>query len=201
MKRIVLLLLPLATLMAAWEAQAVEILPGVEKNINFHVGARALDQEDWTPVDSQGAFSVELDFRPESWPVSFLVGLTISSDKRSEVVISDDIPISADLEASMAEMDIGVRKYLNFSPWFSIFLDAGTMVFSADVTIGSQWTNSQTSSDSAIGFYYGGGALARLGMVNLGLCARMMNGEKVTLFGDPFKSDYFQVTLVIGWSY
>jgi hypothetical protein len=197
-------ILPWLTLMAilwAPEARALDILPGVEKNLILHLGARSLDAGFWAPLETQGVFGMELDFKPEDWPVGFMAGLMFSAVNKSAVVIAQGVPISADFESSITELDAGARRYFPILPWLNLYLNAGASVFSAEVKVGSRWTSTQASSSSGVGLFYGGGAALRFGAFSAGMDARRMNGQRVTIFGDKGKADYTQFNFALGWSF
>ena len=39
-------------------------------NINFFLGQKLLDNDDWGDLDQQDTFGVLVDFKPNHWPVS-----------------------------------------------------------------------------------------------------------------------------------
>jgi len=48
-------------------------------NVNVAAGSKEYDEDQWEPAESQGEGGIEVDFRPESWPLNLFVGFSVSS--------------------------------------------------------------------------------------------------------------------------
>ena len=49
-------------------------------NVNFFLGQKTLDEDDWAPLDKQGEFGVLVDFKQQNWPVSIAIDFLGSAD-------------------------------------------------------------------------------------------------------------------------
>ena len=76
-------------------------------NINMFLGQKNLDKDDWEPVEEQGEFGIEVDFREKDWPVNIAIDVLASSDDQS---IIDPFFGQVDLEGKTTEFNIGIRK-------------------------------------------------------------------------------------------
>ena len=76
-------------------------------NMNFFLGAKALDENDWEPIDSHSEFGIMLDFGGEEWPVNLAVDLMVSSTEETATIPPFG---SVEVKAATTELDLGVRK-------------------------------------------------------------------------------------------
>ena len=84
-------------------------------NLNLLVGTKMLNSDNWAPIDDQIEGGVLLDFRKKDWPVNVVVDFLYSYD--------DEEYYGFDVEASDAELDLGVRKIFEnrkFQPFFGV---------------------------------------------------------------------------------
>ena len=75
---------------------------GYTGNVNFFLGQKSLDSEDWGPLDKQAEIGVLVDFKRTHWPVSVALDFLVSADEATE--------LGTNFEGSTAEFDVGIRK-------------------------------------------------------------------------------------------
>src|SRR5262245_44740115 len=77
-------------------------------NANFLLGGRQLDEDQWDPVEEQGAFGVTVDFGGVEWPVHVEVGFYGSG--ADEELFDDSLLMDVDVTGGVAELCAGVNK-------------------------------------------------------------------------------------------
>jgi opacity protein-like surface antigen len=111
-------------------------------NVWLLLGEKFLDSGDWAPTENQFEFGLLCDGRIRSWPVS------IAADFRYSVGIEDTG--GATLVGSTFELNLGVRKYIDFDPHSGLhfFVGGGLTIGygEVEVTVGTA-----TASDSGSG--------------------------------------------------
>lgn len=142
-------------------------------NVNFILGTKTLDSDDWGPFDEQAAFGVLLDFKQETWPISIAIDILGSLDRETELGI--------EVDGSTSEFDIGIRKIWEVSgSTIRPFIGGGLAFITAKFETNTPVKESV--DDSATGIWLNGGVYWTLGQhFNLGLQARYSKAE-VTLF-------------------
>jgi len=170
-------------------------------NANFVLGARSLDEDFWTPTDSQAVFGVTVDFGGPQWPVNLAIGYYSSYDKDTALVDVGPVPSTADLEGSVGELSFGVLKTWkkgNVRP----FLGGGASFVEATGKFSAPGGFSDDDSSGSAGAYVEGGVYWRLARrLNIGLHARIVGGSDVTLFGVDGNADYGQFGFLVGWGW
>jgi hypothetical protein len=83
-----------------------------ETNLNFVLGGKFLDSDDWPVGDSQGALSFLSTFGSEDWPVQVAIDVLGSATSEDSFNISrPGIEIRGEeITQSTVELDVGVRK-------------------------------------------------------------------------------------------
>ena len=81
-----------------------------ETNINFLLGAKFLEEDDWPLGDSQGMFAIQTTFGPKKWPVSIAIDAVGSGHVEEGLKLGDNIQLTQDLVQNTSELDLGVRK-------------------------------------------------------------------------------------------
>jgi hypothetical protein len=135
--------------------------------VNFVLGQKVFDSEDWDPIDKQPVFGVEAAFGPATWPVHIMTFLQRSSKSKDQTVDNGGGPVSVTFEADTWEFGAGVNKTFG-SGKLHPYLGAGLDYIKVDVTAKE---NGLSGSDDAngFGFWGGGGAFYRIGTrFNLG---------------------------------
>ena len=143
-------------------------------NVNFYLGKKSVDSEDWAPVDDPVAFGVMVDFKESSWPVSIALDVMASYDEMTESGIK--------FEGTTSEFNAGVRKI--WQPGGSMvrpYIGGGLAIIGAEFK--GTGFNTVSDDDTAMGIWLNGGIYWTLGRsFNIGLDLRYSQAE-VTLFG------------------
>jgi hypothetical protein len=168
-----------------------------EANINFLLGAKYLDENDWGDASEQGAFGIQTTFGPSDWPVGIAIDAFGSAWHDEVHLFSEDI--SLDLVRVTAELDVGVRRIWKAGK-ARPFIGGGLAIISAssEQAIGSL---SVENDDSTPGVWLDGGIFWRLGKrFNIGMDARLARAE-VQLFGQDVQAGGFTFGLLLGWGW
>lgn len=137
-------------------------------NINILLGAKALDEDDWEPVDEHAEFAIKFDFRPASWPVNLAIDLRGSAS--DEETFFDPFFGTIEVEAETTEWNFGVRKIWEDYHLVRPFIGGGLSLGRAEMTVTIPGVGSASESDSGIGIWIGGGVYWTLAEhFNLGL--------------------------------
>ena len=173
-----------------------------EGHVNFFLGQKSLDSDDWDPVDKQPEFGAVMSFGGAAWPVLIAADVLTSGDEED---VSDSLFGTSTLKAGTLEVAFGARKIWdvgNTHPYvgggialIGAAAEYDTGVFDVD------------ADDSAIGPWVGGGVFWRLGSrFNLGFDARWSDAEVDLDFGlaivaQDVKAGGFHggVTVGFGW--
>jgi hypothetical protein len=160
-------------------------------NVNFFLGQKLLDNDDWGELDQQDTFGVLVDFKPNHWPVSIALDFLGSYDEVTQ--------LDTKLEASAFEFDVGVRKIWEFSGSSVRPYIGGGYAFI--------WTKLETSGplsesddDFGTGIWLNGGVYWTLGQsFNLGLDLRYTEAEDISLYGVDSKAGGGFAGLMLGY--
>lgn len=80
-------------------------------NVNFFLGIKTLDDDDWEPIEEQGEVGVSVDFRQQRWPINLVVEYLHSFSDKEEAVLCDSIGcFDIKAEGETSEVNIGFRK-------------------------------------------------------------------------------------------
>lgn len=143
-------------------------------NVNLFLGTKALDEDDWAPVEDQTEVGVEFDYRGANWPISIAVDILRSSGDETLGFIK--------YEGETTEINLGVRKIWESGTYVRPFIGGGLSFASAEATV-SILGVSGSEDDSGVGVWLGGGVYWTLGgHFNLGLEAKLSSAE-VTIAG------------------
>ena len=143
-------------------------------NINAFLGAKALDETDWEPVDEHGEIGFKVDFKQRSWPVSIAIDFLFSS--------GDDTLLGVDFEGETSELNLGVRKIWDQFPHVRPFIGGGISFISAEFK-GTVLGVPVSDDDAGTGIWFGGGVYWTLAEhFNIGLELGVSTAN-VTLFG------------------
>jgi len=159
-------------------------------NVNFFLGQKSLDSEDWSPVEDQAAFAVLVDFKQQSWPVSIALDFLGSYEESTEFGVK--------FEGMTSEFNAGIRKIWT-TPGSSIrpYIGGGLAFISAEAEGTSFFTVSD--DDNAVGIWLNGGIYWTLGQsFNIGLDLRYSKAE-VTLFNVDAEAGGTAAGLILGY--
>ncbi len=162
---LVLLLLGLA-------AQPILAQSRTTGHVNFSFGTKQMD-DDWEPVEDQGAFGFGVSWGKRTWPVHIVIDVLASYEK-------EEIG-SVDFEGSTGELGLGLQKTWDIGS-FHPFLAAGIAAVYAraevDVDLPSPLDVSASEDELGGGVWTKGGVFWRLGSnFNIGLSVRYSAAE------------------------
>ena len=141
---------------------------GADGHVNFFIGQKSLDGDDWEPVEDQLEFGAVMSFGQDDWPVHIAVDVLASAgeEKLGNVTVT----------GSTFEVAAGVRKIWKKGRVLP-YLGAGVGVIGAGVKFDDGFV-SVDADDSGFGFWAGGGVFWRLGShFNIGLDARYSSAD------------------------
>ncbi|VAW50117.1 hypothetical protein MNBD_GAMMA06-1839 [hydrothermal vent metagenome] len=164
-------------------------------NVNFFLGQKTLDKDDWEPLDKQPEFGVLIDFKQQDWPVSIAIDLLGSSD---ETTFNEPGFGNISIEAQTSELNLGVRKIWN-TPNSSIrpYIGGGLALINAE--IGATGFIPVSDNDNGTGFWFGGGIYWTLNQsFNIGLDLRYSQAD-VTLFDESGDAGGTHAGLMLGY--
>ncbi len=165
-------------------------------HVSLLLGARALDEDDWSPVEDQVAFGLELDWRGGGAPVGFEVGLSASSEEEDVRVAG----LTVDVEAELVEVYGGARWTFGEQD-LRPYVGGGLSFVAADVEVSGAGATADDDDDS-LGLYLHGGFQLDVGeYVIVGLDARVLLGTEIDLAGASGDADYFQVGALVGFTF
>ena len=186
-----------AAIVLAMGATATPAL--AEGNANFVLGLRALDDDDWEPVEEHVVFGVTVDFGKEDWPIHLAAGYMGSRSEEEEAGL--------DIKATVSELSFGVLKVWDSSNTRP-FVGGGLAALNAELEVdipgffGFPGGASVTADDTSLAFYAQGGVFWRIGSrFNIGFDARALFGSELEDAGVETDADYFQLGLLLGWGW
>jgi hypothetical protein len=159
-----------------------------EHQVTLYLGQRSLDEDNWSPVEDQGAGQLEYSQENADDAIGWEVGFGGSS--------KDDTLGGFDVTGSTGELYGGVRKSFgsgNVRP----YIGGGLSFINAKVEVGSA-----SEDDSSVAMYLHGGVQFLLGpSFALGLDLRALFGSDITIAGVNGDADYGQAALTFGWRF
>jgi hypothetical protein len=166
-----------------------------ENHINFSLGQKMLEKDDWSPVEDQPEFGVASTFGSKDWPVQIAIDF-LASAKEDEVVDNSIAPgFIVDLEGRTSELAFGVRKIWNKNS-IRPFVGGGVgIIAGAAEAVGID------DDDSDIGVWAHGGVFWRLGKrFNIGVDLRVSRAE-VSIFGVDVQAGGEHLGLILGFGF
>lgn len=168
-------------------------------NINFLVGSRGLDENDWEPVDQQLDFGIEADTYKPHGGIGAELGAHYSFDEGKAQILNEG---EADVEGETWEVFAGARKTFPLvNDRLFPYVGMGLSYIHADFD--ATLSNGSVSDDSAtFGVYIRGGAYWNfVGNWHAGLDFRRLIGTEVDILGIESDADYFQAALFFGFAF
>lgn len=140
-------------------------VPATEINLNAMLGAKLLDQEDWDPVDVQGLLALQVDVRPENWPLAIAVNVVGSSDYDRRTVTNVG---TVETYGGVTEFQVGLAGLLALTGHTTLYVGGGGTFASA---LQQTWTAASERSEwgYGVGTWAHAGAFWTIGSFNLGL--------------------------------
>lgn len=158
-------------------------------NCNFLVGTRSLDNNAWDPVSPQPSFGVNVDITPGKAPIALAFGGQVSAREKDDVTYA------------IAEAYLGFLWKPTVGGNVHPYIGGGVAHVAAAINIDFGRFD-EDDDDSSVGYYANGGVYWRLGeRFNLGVDARLLRGTEGELFGLTADADYFQTSLLLGFSW
>ncbi len=167
-------------------------------SVNIFLGIKALDEEDWEPVEIHDQIGIVADVKPRSWPVSLAVDFLASSDDQGAISLAGIGTVSLEAEAKTRELDLGVRKAWDDTRSVHPYFGGGIGVFWAELE--GRTTGSRTSDDdTGIGLWIGAGVIwVFYEHANVGVDFRWSRSE-VTLYGVDVEAGGYHTGLLLGY--
>lgn len=158
-------------------------------NVNFFLGQKTLDEDDWSPVDKQGEFGVLVDFKQENWPVSIALDFLGSADEGTALGLN--------VEGITSEIDIGLRKI-----WETAGSTVRPYIGGGIAFIRAEFKTKDlpvSDDDNGTGIWLGGGVYWTLNQsFNLGFDLRYSQAD-VTLFNVDGKAGGTHAGIMLGY--
>ena len=159
-------------------------------NINFFLGAKSMEKDDWAPIEDQGEIGVLIDFKQDTWPVSIAIDLLHSSDRATLEGFRFD--------GRTTELNLGVRKIWDHFPMIRPYIGGGLALINAELE-GSSFGIRVSDDDTSAGIWLNGGIYWTLGSAfNIGLDLRYSKAE-VTVFGVDVEAGGGHAGLILGY--
>ncbi len=192
---------PLRRLLAIAGVLSVVSLPAFAGgNLNFALGGRILDEEDWEPVDTPPALGVTVDLALFGWPVSLAFGLHGSTAE-------DDLALQpgnqrVEVTGTLTELSAGVVKIWSSDGVLHPYIGGVLAAVRAEKEARVSGAAERAEDDTSGAIYAEGGVYWRLGIAtNLGLHGRLVGGTDLELGEEKFSADHYQAALVLGWNW
>jgi hypothetical protein len=177
-------------------------------NVNLLVGAKALDKNDWEPIESQPEAGVIIDIGKESSSLALTLGFMQSSseDSKFSYLTYDEYGNAADfkMEGSTTELRLGIKQTWKPATAMRPYLAAGVALIGAEgkVTVRSTDTLESISvkdSGQSVGAWVGGGLYWIISRhLNLGFDLSY-SAAKVTLFDTKAEAGGGHAALLVGY--
>ena len=146
-------------------------------NVNVFLGAKVLDEDEWSSVEDQGVIGLQIDFRPRSWPVNIVIDLLGAYEEKDYG--GEDLSVK--YESITSEFNVGVRKIWERFAYVRPFIGGGLSFIHREFSVEASFQNKFTYDDDAAGLWFGGGVYWTLaGHFNIGLKVFSAN---IALFG------------------
>jgi hypothetical protein len=159
----------------------------------FHVGARALDDDDaWEDLEEHFMLGFQGAFHPGgAGGLGLEYGMSFSAD--------DTEVLGVDVTGVLFEGLFGVRYVFGDGPIYPL-VGVGVNAVYADVE-GEQGGFTTSDDDTTFGGYAHLGAFWRVpGGFSVGVDGRIATTSDLELFGVDTDADYSQIALTLGWS-
>jgi hypothetical protein len=180
----------------AWIAVLAVAAPvSAEGDVNFFLGGKKLDDDDWSDSDvdvsEQGEFGAQISVGKAAWPVRIAIDV-LGSSKEDEIGLLD-------VEGKTSEIALGVRKIWTKGK-VRPFVGGGLVHVSAEGEFAAGGFD-VSDDDSAGGLWADGGVFWRLGQrFNIGFDVRLSAAE-VELFQVDTEAGGSHLGLLLGWGW
>lgn len=165
-------------------------------DVNFVLGQKWLDPDDWAPVENQSEFAVNASWGHEAWDIHIATDFSYSRDRWEF-----DPPIGSPLETTLStwELSVGYRKIWETRNIRS-FIGGGFALINAKAEVEAGGVT-VSEDGSSVGPWVAGGVFWRLGSrFNIGFEERYSHA-KVKIFDVDKQVGGFHVGLLLGWGW
>lgn len=118
-------------------------------SINFSIGAKYLNSDEWDPIESQIEYGIDFSFKEKSAPIGFMFGYYYSSSSKKEVE-------GINVEGNTTEIFGGIKLTSDQLQEFQPFIAGGVVYVEAEF-IGTLEGLSVTIDGHGIGYWLGAG--------------------------------------------
>lgn len=152
-------------------------------NLNILLGAKSLDEDDWSPVHEHREAAMQFDFRGLRWPFNLSIEYAGSaSDKENAVIFVPGYGLVAfQVEAETNEINLGLKKIWDKFPHFRPYIGAGPSIITGKLTLEGNG-RSVSDKDTSSGFWIAGGLSWTIERFNIGFEAKLSTAE-IEVFG------------------
>ena len=142
--------------------------PALAVDVNFLLGNKVLDREEWGRQNNQFVTGLETTWRRPSWPVGVAVDAVFANAEKREGRYSEE----EITRSSTLELALGARAVVPFGR-LRPFVGAGAEIAQGDRQIIRRAADDDAAGGGATGVWAGAGVFGRLGKTaNLGLSVR-----------------------------
>lgn len=169
-------------------------------NLNALLGFKAMEKNDWDPVNVQGEGGFLLDFKGKDWPISIALDFLSSyAEDTGTFSVPGAGPITGDWDSITAEFNGGIRKYWGSASVMRPYIGGGLSFISAQLETKTGTFDYVRDSDYGVGLWVSGGIIWTLTeYFNIGFDVRV-TGADVTIFGETRKAGGFHSGLILGY--
>ena len=152
-------------------------------NVNFFLGAKFLEEDDWEPVDEHVEGGILVDFKQQWFPFSIAIDLLYSgNDQDMGVHVFGFGTFGAHVESRTTEVNLGIRKIWEKSETVRPFVGGGLAIINAELNSKALGV-SESDDDTGVGAWIDAGIYWTLNkQFNIGVDARWSRAE-VDLYG------------------
>jgi hypothetical protein len=170
-------------------------------NVNFFLGMKALDRNDWQPTENHLAFGLLGDFRPRAFPFNFAVDIIRSRDDGNMVIVDPVLgDVAFSLKSRTTEFNFGLRKYWEGHPMVRPYAGGGVSLIYADAESTARGI-AVSDDDRGVGFWLNGGVFWIVEEhINFGFDMAYSRAE-VTLFDVFAEAGGFRIGGLVGFHF
>ena len=136
-----------------------------EANINAMLGTKWLDRDDWEPNELQGLLAVQLDVRPDGWPIALALNMLGSNDYDRRTVTNVG---TVETYGGVTELQLGVAGLLALPGHTTLYAGGGGTFASGMQTTWTP-TRERSSWGYGVGTWAHAGVFWTMGSFNLGI--------------------------------
>jgi len=174
--------------------------------INFMLGQKLFQSDDWNPIDKQASFGVEGVYGPAKWPVHIDTYLERSSESKDAIAYGG---FPYHIQATTRELGVGANKTWTMKKFYP-YLAAGLLYVKIDVAV-EQSGFSGSDGDNGFGGWGSAGAFYRVGSAfNLGGAVRYSAADvdfnayqtdHINFGGANIQGGGFAFGVLLGWGW